>query len=293
MMVSIREALRHCALNGLAAVDSIRNRESQIASSKVVQVVNFHHMYDYEEEAFRNFLDWFGKRYNVISYSQAVERVHSGNIDAAYGAITFDDGLKSVVSAGNILKEFGYSATFFVCSGIIGETCPKRLRTFCENALMVYESDEFLSWEDIESLLNQGHEIGNHTVSHPKLSELTADQVHEEIDGAQELLSQRLGRIDHFAWPFGSFELLGQSAVEYLLGAGYVSIGSGVRGSHAPHTETVQDIPLVCMRRDNVESRWPLGHVKHFLINNANQPIGHQQWWPQEWNIGPHFSNSN
>ncbi len=293
MMMSLRETLRHCVLNGFAAVDVMRNRESLLASSKIVQVVNFHHMYPYEETAFGEFLDWFASRYKVISYSEAVERVRSGNIDAAYGAITFDDGLKSVLSAGRILQDRGYSATFFVCSGVLGETCPTKRRAFYEGALMDYESDEFLSWEDVELLQSQGHEIGNHTVSHPKISQLADRQAQQEIDLARESLSRRLGDINHFAWPFGSFELLGQSVIEHLWSAGYTSIASGVRGAHAPHTEVTQDLPVVCMRRDNVEARWPLGHIKHFLINNAQQPVGHQQWWPQDWRIESHYSNSN
>ena len=293
MMKRLRKMARHCVLNGFAAIEALQNREEQIAASNIVQVVNFHHLYQYEEESFRAFLEWFGEHYEVISYSEAAERVRNGNIDKAYGAITFDDGLKSVVSAGKILSDFGFSATFFVCSGIIGETNPTKLRAFCEDALMVYESDEFLSWDDLETLLKQGQEIGCHTISHPKLSEISQEQLYEEIYSSRELLTQKLGVIEHFAWPFGSFELLGNSAAEKLADAGYASIGSGKRGSHGPHAADLESLPPVCLRRDNFEARWPLGHIKHFLINNVNDPVGPRSWWPQDWNIASQRSPSN
>lgn len=281
--MSIRQLTRHCVLSSLAAIDSIRGRDKEISQKQIVQVVNFHHLYDYEADKFRAFLNWFVAHYHPITYSEAVRKVQSTSLDKAYGAITFDDGLKSITRAGKILAEFDVSAAFFVCPGIIGETEPAKLRQFCVDARMDYESDEFVNWDDVELLLNQNHEIGSHTTRHSMLSNASSQQLVDELSGSKSLLERRIGAINHFAWPFGTFETFGKTAAQAFLQTSYKSCGSGVRGAHGPIGKT--ELPIPCLRRDNAEARWPLEHIKYFLIRNANNPVGLDSWWPQEWQV--------
>ena len=284
--MSLRDTMRHGALTGLGLTDSIFGREQKISQRRIVQVANFHHMYDYEHESFRKFLTWFRSRYQVVSYSEAVSRIKSNEIDAAYGAITFDDGLKSNVDAGRILSEFDISAAFFVCPEIVGETKPEPLRKFCQKALMSFESDEFVSWDDLQNLKKQNHEVGNHTYSHPQLANLSLDQAVEEVTIAQDVLTQKLGDIKHFAWPFGRFDRLGSEVASALLNIGFESIGSGERGAHGKiESGSDQDIfsDRLCVRRDNLEARWPLTHIKHFMTRNSGRPVFQNQWWPSDW----------
>ena len=288
--MSLRETFRHAALNGLAVADYLMAKESQISQRKIVQVVNFHHLYEAEKESFRAFLTWFHHRYQVVSYSEAVDRIANNTIDQAYGAITFDDGLKSIVTAGRIMKEFDVSATFFVCPEITGETNPARLRHFCKQARMSYESDEFATWEELETLKQQNHEIGNHTFGHLELAKLSVGETVNQIMKAQERLISRLGETKHFAWPFGTYGTFGNHSAAAAIEAGFTSIGSGERGAHGLH-EADDSLTAdnsnqnVCVRRDNMEARWPLGHKKYFLTRNASRPVLSEQWWPSEWQL--------
>ena len=287
--MTIRDKIRHGLLNGLALRDALLNSQASVPSKKIVQVINLHHMYDYETDSFRRFLEWFSETYCVVSYAEAVDRIQRGKIDKAYGAITFDDGLKSNVVAGEILKEFGISATFFVCPEIIGENDPRLLREFCVRSRMSYESDEFVNWSEIEKLKDQNHEIGNHTYGHLELARLSIPEVTEEILKAQKVLVDRLGETKHFSWPFGRFDNLGVQAAAVVRDAGFRSVASGERGSHGPSSAEPEDAcqQLICVRRDNLEARWPLAHLKYFLCRNSNRPVSRMQWWPLDWNLNP------
>ena len=80
-----------------------------------------------EERGFRRQIELLLARgQRLVSYSEAVDRVLTGRIDAPYIAFSFDDGFESCRWAGVILREYGTPACFFVCPSIIGETDPIR-----------------------------------------------------------------------------------------------------------------------------------------------------------------------
>jgi len=60
-------------------------------------------------------------------------------------------------------------------------------------------------WEPWQALVDQGHEIANHTLTHPLLSALTPEEAEEEILIAHRLLRDRLpgARILSFSYPGG------------------------------------------------------------------------------------------
>ena len=60
-----------------------------------------------------------------------------------------------------------------------------------------------MSVSQIKALMNRGHIIGAHTHTHPRLSNLTVDEVESEIIQGVERLSEHFGEIKHFAYPFG------------------------------------------------------------------------------------------
>lgn len=65
-------------------------------------------------------------------------------------ALTFDDGHEGWLEAGEALREFGWRASFFVVTGLLGRA--GRLRR-----------------ADVRRLAEMGHAIGTHTAEHPNL----------------------------------------------------------------------------------------------------------------------------
>ncbi len=99
-------------------------------------------------------------------------------------ALTFDDGpcKRYTPEILEILDEYGIKATFFVI-GKNAEAHPEIIL------------DEF----------NSGHEIGNHTYSHPNLRSLSTKRISDEITKTQELLARITGKSPTLFRPPGGY----------------------------------------------------------------------------------------
>jgi cellulose synthase/poly-beta-1,6-N-acetylglucosamine synthase-like glycosyltransferase/spore germination protein YaaH/peptidoglycan/xylan/chitin deacetylase (PgdA/CDA1 family) len=88
-------------------------------------------------------------------------------------ALTFDDGPDALYTPKilDALRQAGVPGTFFII-GVNGELNPELLRR---------EIDE-------------GHEIGNHTFTHPNISNISATQFQLELSATQRLLASAVGR---------------------------------------------------------------------------------------------------
>src|SRR3984957_18885377 len=96
----------------------------------------------------------------------------SVNVDGPYIAMTFDDGPSPETTPRllDILKQRNIKATFFM----IGQNAER-------NPTIV------------QRILAEGHEIGNHSWTHPQLSKLSDDRVTEEINKTQAAIKNASG----------------------------------------------------------------------------------------------------
>jgi peptidoglycan/xylan/chitin deacetylase (PgdA/CDA1 family) len=124
--------------------------------------------------------------------------------------LQFDDGNADQYAALAVLAAHGLHATFYVNSGNIG-------------------TSGHLTWTQLDSLAAAGNEIGGHTISHARLTQLQPSAARQEVCG------DRLALFDHgftpvsFAYPYGSHD----DATEQIVAAcGYNSarMVSGVDG---------------------------------------------------------------
>ncbi len=103
--------------------------------------------------------------------------------------LSFDDGWSDQFAyAFPILVKYHYPATFFVFTNVIGRR-------------------GFLSWDELCQLLAAGMTIGDHTRSHPYLTDITnRAALWDEIEGSKKTLEKHLGvTINEFAYPFGAY----------------------------------------------------------------------------------------
>lgn len=259
-----RRLARALALDGLSAAARVVGRFRDLGSRPRVQHLYLHHVFEDEEDGFRGLVASLARDHRLISYPEALERIWSGRIDAPYVAFSFDDGLKSCLRAARVLEEFEVRACFFVVGGMVGAKEPGAVEKFCRASLLMPPS-ELLDWADLEALLEAGHEVGSHTVTHARLADLSGERVYEEIAGSRELLTRRLGTVRHFAWPYGGQSDVPPGVVEQALAAGYESCASAVRGAHATRVPAAE----LCLRRDHVMANWPVRHVRWFMARNA------------------------
>jgi len=218
--------------------------------------------------------------HRFVSYSEGVDRVLTGNIDGPYISISFDDGLKNCLQAARIMGEFGATGCFFACPSMVGEMDYIKVIEFCVNQLGMPPT-ELLSWDDVATLLTEGHEVGSHTMTHSDLSQLNIQQVQDEVGESFEMLTRRIGDVKHFAWPFGRFFHFSPGAARAVFEAGYTSCASAERGCHGANSkEQERDI---CIRRDHIVAGWPISHALYFMARSSRVASIRHETWPAGW----------
>jgi peptidoglycan/xylan/chitin deacetylase (PgdA/CDA1 family) len=270
---------RYLAITSLAGLYKLSGRMSFLTRNRI-QFIYLHHIFKDEEEAFRSVLRHLSRTHSLISYSEAIARLWRGEIDRPYVCVSFDDGLKSCLQAARIMDEFGVSGCFFICPSIIGETDHQKLKDFCIRKLTLPPT-EMLTWDDVETLLSAGHEIGSHTMSHQVLSRISQEQIVEEVAGSYECLTRRLGSVKHFAWPEGRFFHFSANAARVVFDVGFQSCASAERGCHVARLET--GLRGLCIRRDYIAAKWPLSHIAYFLASNSQSASDKHNHWPDGW----------
>lgn len=113
--------------------------------------------------------------------------------------LTFDDGYANVLQhAAPVLSDLNFSATQFVISGRAGLS-----NDFPGQDPRVPRLP-LLDWRQIQELARRGWEIGAHSVTHPRLTDLSPDEARREIVDSKSEIEQRLGReVATFAYPYG------------------------------------------------------------------------------------------
>lgn len=78
-----------------------------------------------------------------------------------------------------------------------------------------------------KEVFDAGHELGNHTYTHPKLSSLSAERVKQELQKTQEVLAEITGKAPNwFRPPYGAFHKQSQGSIPRAkdLGVAYWSV---------------------------------------------------------------------
>lgn len=112
-----------------------------------------------------------------------------GNRVAAV-SFTFDDGSENQASiASRVLDEFGLKGSFYVVPGL---TRDRKSDPLPKGAFR--DSIGGASWEEWRDVARRGHEIGNHSLTHPFLTRITDEKLLErEIEESRRLITEKIG----------------------------------------------------------------------------------------------------
>jgi len=280
-----RAAARHAVLNVLAVAQ--RSRAPSALDRPRVAFLYLHGVPEPKLGNLAALVEGLRRRHTVIGHDEAVRRVVAGAIDRPYASFSFDDGFASNRAAATLLARLHVSACYFVPTGFVGCSTVGEARRFFRTQHGVDEGA--MNWGDLERLRAQGHEIGNHTVSHPDLGQVCAAQVQDEVEGAAEELRRRLGDCLHFAWPFGRFQHFTPVARDAVRNSGHVSCSSALRGAHIQGVNSRADD--LCIRREHVVAGWPWRQVRYFLASSSNRSAASSNSWPSDWPWPPHLGD--
>ena len=129
-----------------------------------------------------------GRGFKLLTVSDAISAAESGA-----AALSFDDGYSDNLEFGiDALASEGGVGTVYVVVSEIGASAG--------------EVGSMLSVHELRQLAAAGWEIGSHSLSHPRLTELDEAAQREEIHGSKKRLEDLLGtEVRSFSYPYGSY----------------------------------------------------------------------------------------
>jgi peptidoglycan/xylan/chitin deacetylase (PgdA/CDA1 family) len=155
-------------------------------------------------------------------------------------AVTFDDAFASVGRlALPVLAALDVPATVFVPTDHVSRARPMRW-TGIEHWHGTPHEDELtpLTWDQLGELADVGWEIGSHTCSHPRLTELDDDWLEDELERSRAVCEERLGRpCRSLAYPYGAHDrrvMAAAARAGYWAAAGLPARGEGVADAASP-----------------------------------------------------------
>jgi peptidoglycan/xylan/chitin deacetylase (PgdA/CDA1 family) len=148
-------------------------------------------------------------------------------------AVTFDDAFLSVLErAYPILADLGVPGTVFVPTAF--STQRQHLSwAGIDRWSRTPDSSELqcMSWDDLGRLVDSGWEIGSHTRTHPRLTQLDGAALGAELGESRRECIERLGGpCDSIAYPYGDVD---ERVAQQAAAAGYLC-GASLSTSLAP-----------------------------------------------------------
>ncbi|WP_164009529.1 polysaccharide deacetylase family protein [Pyxidicoccus trucidator] len=177
-------------------------------------------------------------------------------------SLNFDDCLSSQLQAASMLEARGMRGTFFINSARLGMSGR-------------------LTLDQVRALRDAGHEIGGHTLTHPRLTTLSADDQRKEICNDRVALLNAGFRVTSFAYPFGDKDSFTRQVV---IDCNYNSAreSGGLRSpggsSSNPYGEPVPPADAYAIRtHGSVQNTTTLDTLKAWVLNAENSSGG---WVP-------------
>jgi peptidoglycan/xylan/chitin deacetylase (PgdA/CDA1 family) len=156
-----------------------------------------------------------------LTLAESERRRADGTLPDKVVVVTFDDGYASTLAARPVLEELGYPATIFVVTRFVESGEP-----LVWHGIEEWSTDETrhelnpLSWAELERLVEEGWEVGSHTVTHPLLTGVDDDVLAAELEDSRSAIAKKLGRCETIAYPYGRAD---SRVAEAALRAGYLA----------------------------------------------------------------------
>jgi peptidoglycan/xylan/chitin deacetylase (PgdA/CDA1 family) len=139
------------------------------------------------------FLAFLTARSSILSYEHsfltALPTKSSDNkrLTDKVVSFIFSDGFKSqYTNAKPILDKYGFKATFDVICNYVDK------------------KDGYMNWKDIKTLRDEGHDIGSHSMSHVRLTDLSKKSIEYEVGKSKKCLEDYGIKPTSFEYPFST-----------------------------------------------------------------------------------------
>lgn len=158
--------------------------------------------------------------------------------------ITFDDGYRNNLElALPVLHRYGFSATCYAVSGMLGQT----------NAWDIPQGVPqvpLMTAQELNEWIGRGQEVGSHTCDHLNLPQLDAGTQRYQVTQSRVDLEVSLpgqGQVRHFCYPYGALDA---ATMQHVQQAGYFTATTTRRGrAGVGSAEDLLQLPRVLVSR--------------------------------------------
>ena len=209
------------------------------------RILSYHGIEDQPSNAFAVSTETFARhmalvseRFDAVGMDELVRRLVERDARLPRTiAVTIDDGyLDSYTRAFPIFKEHSMPATIFLPVAYIDGTA-------AADPTNRMAQGDFVSWDQVREMWDEGIEFGSHTMSHQSLGMLSDEQVTRELKDSKQRLEEELGQtVIGLAYPYGTVRDYNSRIAELVADAGYtwaVTLLSGVN-QDANHLRTLR-----------------------------------------------------
>lgn len=227
---------------------------------------NFHSPYIMHVSKFYEQMGWLYKNgYSSIT----IDDLLKNNISEKSVILTFDDGhISNYDLAFPILKEFNFTATFFVLLNSIN-------------------NKNFLSSSQLIEMQGNNMKIESHSLTHSYIITLSEKDIKKEVEGSKQKLQDIIKtEVKHFSVPYGFYNRL---LIQCLREAGYKSLVTENFGYYS-----YQNKPFYLLPRFTIKSNIELNlfkniaarkkrrlvsmYLKEFVLNSMKKILGYKKY---------------
>ncbi len=238
------------------------------------KILLYHGIRRDELNSFKQQIAYIKDNFECVTAKEYVREYEKKNeSDRQFCCITFDDGFSSVMDhAYPVLAKFNIKFTVFINLLLHIYTDPNsddKLDAFCKAKFpRIHLEEDFckgMTRQHIKTLIEDGNEIGGHTVSHPDLTRIKMEAVENELKIPIEYFKKHFQyELHSFAYPYGRTAHINKRILKAIIRAGYADVFSGIScpipkiDGHSVHSRT------------SVSTKWPFNYFKSIFQGTEN-----------------------
>ena len=223
--------------------------ELELPGRSLVQSDPGYTRYVLPQSSFRAQMEWLAQnKWLGLCLSDALKFPSEPSV-----AITFDDGCETdLIAAAPLLHEFGFSATFYVTSGFL-------------------DKNGYLSSSQLQKLSDAGFEIGCHSRTHAYLTDLSQQELLNEIALPKREVEQIIGkRVEHFSCPGGRYDArIARIARE----SGYLTVATSRFQSNSAGTDKFALGRVAVLRNTSIKNFENMCRAQGFSLTKAADKV--------------------
>jgi glycosyltransferase involved in cell wall biosynthesis/peptidoglycan/xylan/chitin deacetylase (PgdA/CDA1 family) len=226
-------------------------------------ILAYHLVLGEDKKRFEDHLKFAKDHFRTGSVRQLLRSARLDSGGDYYIAMTFDDGFRVLMNEClELLEKYGVKATFFVPAAFVeAGIIPAKAIQFSRRAFYYDRPLEPMRPKDLRKLVELGHEVGSHGISHTALTSLTKKMAQSELwDSRRKIVHWIGGEPAGFAYPYGETASALGNPADWVRESGYEYGVTITRGMVCRNSN-----PLL-LPRHHAEGNWSVRDLRHFLL---------------------------